>query len=97
MLLKTNISIHFGLNVNKNDLVNISSETCLPRNVADEVLTQVEKGKELAEDFSENRIFNSNTKFNKAITKNDCKSLRDLKKSCVVKKKWFDFKNILFY
>ena len=74
----------FGLDVK---IVNISSEICLPKNVADEVLNQVEKGKKLAKDFSEKIIFNSNTKLYKAIAENHCKSFLNSKKSCIAKNK----------
>lgn len=77
----------FGLDIDTNDRVNFNSRTCLPQHVADEVLNQVENGKELAEKFRENRIFNSTTEFNKAITKNNCKSFGNSKKSCIVKNK----------
>ena len=52
-----------------------------------EVLSQIEKGKGLPEGFNKNRIFNSDTRFLKAITKNYCKSFMNLKKSCIVKNK----------
>ena len=77
----------FGLDVDKDDLVNISSGTSLPHNIADEVVNQLEKGKELADHFTENRLFDSKVKFHNAITKNDCKSFKGLKKTCIVKNK----------
>ena len=79
----------FGLDVDKEKLVNISSGTFLPDNNADRVLNQLKKGKELADNFMENRISGSNTKFHTSITKNDCKSFMSSKKSYIVKKqKW---------
>ena len=41
----------FGLNVDKNSLVNISSGTSLPEEITDKVLNQLKKGKELAEEL----------------------------------------------
>lgn len=75
----------FGLDINKDKLINISSGTSWPQNVANEVLNQLEQEKGLTEDFRENRIFNLNTKSHKPITISDCKSFVNSKKSCIVK------------
>ena len=41
----------FGLEEDKDSLVKISSGTFLPEEITDEVLNQLKKGKELAEEF----------------------------------------------
>ena len=76
----------FGLDIDPDSLVNISSGVSLPNEIAEEVLNQEKKGKVLVKEFNENRLFSSNTKFHEAIKRNDCKSFNSTKKKCVVKK-----------
>ena len=77
----------FGLDAEKESLVNIASGMSLADDITPEVLKQVEKGKELAKDFTDNRLITSNVKFHNPIKKNDCKSFKISKKVVVVKTK----------
>ena len=77
----------FGLEVDKNSFVNISSGMSLPEEITDEVLNQLKKGKKLAEELTNNMWLSSNVKFHKAITKNNCKSFKNSRKACTVKSK----------
>ena len=66
----------FGLDVDKDSLLNIGSAVSLKNDITNNILNQVEKGKKLAEEFTENTLLSTNVKFHKAITKNDCKSFK---------------------
>ena len=64
----------FGLDVDKNSLVDVSSGMSLPEEITDKVLYQRKKGKGLVEVFTNNRLLSSNVKFYKAVTKKDSKT-----------------------
>ena len=72
-----------GLEVD-NSLVSITSGPSLPEEITYEVLNRLKKGKELAEELTNDRLLSSNVKFHKAITKNDCKSFKNSRKACIV-------------
>ena len=79
----------FGLDVDKEKLVNISSGTFFIRQHCRWSTESIKKkGKELADNFMENRIFGSNTKFHTSITKNDCKSFEFQEVVHCKKQKW---------
>lgn len=77
----------FGLSVDKDNLLNIGSGVSVPQPIADGILQQVTKGKELAEAFKNDRLFTTNIKFHQSISKNDCKQFKEAKKTCIVKSK----------
>ena len=76
----------FGLDIDQDCLVNITSGVSLPNEMAEKILNQEKKGKELVETFTENRLFSTESKFHESIKKNDCKSFKSSKVKCVVKK-----------
>ena len=59
----------------------------VPEPIANGILQQTIKGKELAEAFKNDRLFATNIKFHQSISKNDCKRFKEAKKTWVVKNK----------
>lgn len=76
----------FGLDIDQDCLVNITSGVSLPNEIAEEILNQETKGKKLVETFNENRLFSTKSKIHESIKKNDCKSFKSSKVKYVVKK-----------
>ena len=77
----------FGIEVGEDSLLNIGSGLSLPCKVSDEIINQLKKGTQLSENFNNNRLFSSNIKFHVPITRNNCKSFSDSKKTCVINSK----------
>ena len=81
-IIENQFSNLFGLDIDVNSLVNISSGTSLPQHLTNAILNHMNVGSKLADKFFANRLTSSNEKFHDAIKTNDTKSFRDTKKSC---------------
>ena len=55
--------------------------------IAEKILHQEEKGKELANDFDKTRLQSTTVKFHKEITKNECQSFKNAKAKCLMRNK----------
>jgi hypothetical protein len=77
----------FGSNIEKGKLINISSGTSLEESIAIEIVTQMQKGGNLAETFNQERLKDKTTLFHQSIAKNNYKNFRNSSKTFKVKNK----------
>ena len=66
----------FGINVNKEKLVNISSGVALDADIAESIFNMVNVGRNRMEDFRQKQMISKEISFHTPIKKNNYKSFR---------------------
>ena len=77
----------FGIHVDKETLVNISSGAALDDDIAESILTMVDVGKSRIEDFGQNQLVSKEILFHAPIKKNNYKSFPHIMSKIQVTKK----------
>ena len=70
-MIENQFSNSFGLDIDTNSLVNISSGASLSQHLTNAILNHMNVGSKLADNFFANRLTSFNEKFHDAIKKND--------------------------
>ena len=79
----------FGIHVNKEKFVNISSGVALDVDIAESILNMVDVGKSRMEDFRQKRLISKEISFHAPIKKSNYKSFRHvMQKTRITKKRW---------
>ena len=77
----------FGLTINKEKLLNLSSGEAVEENLTEDILSTIDKGKELEEKFRVERLVNKFALFHDTLKKNQCKTFNEVSKKMKVKSK----------